>query len=561
MVMRFRFGLWLMLLCCLLSTAALSADPPPEASVDRSELRADETLTLTLRVQGQLMPSAPELAPLRDNFQVLGSRQSSQHRIVNGSSRSLTEWQIELAPNHPGVLTIPALDVGGGQTQPLSVKVTPVDQQSANQAQNSASPEPVFVEAEVDHKSVYVQQQLLLSVRIFQAIQLDDMQISEPEFDHADVRKLDQTSFQRQVGSVGYRVHELVYAIFPQQPGELIIPELVFNARQPSGRRSLFNLNPGVPVRKLTPQLTVTVKPIPAAFTGSVWLPATRLTIAQHWSQDPPRFAVGESLTRTLRIRAQGLPAAQLPELRLNDPIGARLYADQPQLEDQDSVAGVAGERRRSMALIPTQQGTLKLPAVRIPWWNVETDQMEVAELPAQSLNVAAGQPAVIASSPPSQAPRVAPSIPTHTGEVVIWPWQAATAVFAALWLATLALWWGKRPHSQSAPAHLPSESLAWRQLKKACAHNDAQAARTALLVWAGRHWPEQEFPTLQAVAQHCGHSALSAALQQLEQHLYGRDRDQPWRGQRLLEVLNLLRRENPSHTTQQASALPPLNP
>lgn len=559
MVNRLAVTLLALLTGMLLSLTAHAE--PPSASVDRSELYMNETLTLVVSVQGQLLPAEPDLAPLRSNFDVLGSRQSSRHSIVNGRRESVTEWRVELAPRRVGVLTIPALEVADGRTEPLSVKVLPADARPARRDNRS-----VFTEAEVDHSRVYVQQQILLTVRIFQAVELDDMNITEPSFDHASLRKVSQTRYQRQIDATTYRVHELVYAIFPQQAGELTIPELVFSARQPTGRRSMFDLNPGIPVRDLTPQLSVTVEP--PADTAYPWLPASQVELREQWRGDPQQLREGESVTRSVTLWVDGQPAAHLPELELIEPDGLRLYADQPQRSDTDSPDGVQGSLVQSAALVPTRAGEVTLPALRVHWWNTGRNRMEVAELPARTLEVAASSGMQQPTLPILDAPAAAASSDAITAVPLLWPWQLATAVLAIAWLGTVGLWWSDRsgligrPRSAAASGHRrrDSEAAAWKRLSRAAAAGDAIGARNALLEWAALRWPAQNFLRLEDIAHHFGDEALSVALDQLQQQLYGQAAGQTWNGRNLLERLKPLRGGR-AQSAPDRQPLPPLNP
>ena len=67
------------------------------ASVDRTTLADDETLTLTLRSDQQVGDS-PDLAPLNTHFDVLGTRQYQKHSSINGKSSFGKDWIITLMP-------------------------------------------------------------------------------------------------------------------------------------------------------------------------------------------------------------------------------------------------------------------------------------------------------------------------------------------------------------------------------------------------------------------------------------------------------------------------------
>ena len=63
-----------------------------EVSVDRSELARGETLTYTIRIYEQRQGMQLDLTPLTEDFDVLGTRTSSQVRSINGQTESWTDY-------------------------------------------------------------------------------------------------------------------------------------------------------------------------------------------------------------------------------------------------------------------------------------------------------------------------------------------------------------------------------------------------------------------------------------------------------------------------------------
>ncbi len=81
----------------------------------------------------------------------------------------------------------------------------------------------VVFEAEVDQHNVYVQGQIILTLRVQQAVNLEGRSISELKLDNAFVKPLEQHSFQRTIDGRQWLVDELRYAIFPgaeRDPGD-----------------------------------------------------------------------------------------------------------------------------------------------------------------------------------------------------------------------------------------------------------------------------------------------------------------------------------------------------
>ena len=547
----------------------------PHASVDRTVVSAGDSLTLSVSIDDS-SDATPDFSVLNKDFDVLGTSQSTQHSLSNGHISSSTEWQTTLQPKHSGQLTIPPIAVGSAMTQAISIQVNPADNSGANDGS-----EPIFIETQIDHNSVYVQQQLLFTVRVFVAVQLDDMQLTKPEFDNASVKQLSETTFRRDVHGTPYAVHELTYAIFPQQPGELTIPELVFSAVEVTGTRSLFDFpGQGRSLRRMSKQLTVKVKPIPKTFSGPVWLPARNLTLTESWNGNLQHLTAGESITRSIAIRANGLLAAQLPVLDAPTLDGAKIYADQPALDDQQNSSGVRGKRTENMALIPTRAGSLHLPETKVVWWDVDSDSEKTATLAAETLSIspgaAGGTPTVPTTTPLQQKNSVtalATSLesPLHMRSAAIQTqiWQVVSAALLLLWLATLYAYRRERRmpklsaenSGKKADVSENDEDRAWRALITACRSNEPAAARQALLQWARIFLKQSDLRSVDQLQQISADAALTRELQLLDNRLFGALPDSgEWNGETLLQVAKNLRNQSSAKTPNEKQ-LPPLYP
>ena len=74
---------------------------------------------------------------------------------------------------------------------------------------------------DIDKQSVYIQEQIVLTVTIEQAINLDGAEVTQLELENAIVEELTRRNFQRQINGRLWRVTQLRYAIYPQQRGTL----------------------------------------------------------------------------------------------------------------------------------------------------------------------------------------------------------------------------------------------------------------------------------------------------------------------------------------------------
>ncbi len=79
---------------------------------------------LTIEAEGRNLPGEPDLTALADDFDVLGTSQGSEIRIVNGQRSDKRSWRITLAPKSIGTVEIPPIDVGDERTAPLTLTVS-----------------------------------------------------------------------------------------------------------------------------------------------------------------------------------------------------------------------------------------------------------------------------------------------------------------------------------------------------------------------------------------------------------------------------------------------------
>lgn len=545
--MKKLVGNALLVLCLLLSSVSASA--AVTATVDRNRISISDSLVLTLRATEGEDVEAADLDALAADFDIVSTGTSTRMSIVNGRTERSTELQAVLLPRRSGDLVIPQLTVGGQRTREIPVTVT----DAPTGLDNSRD---VFVESEVDRDWVYVQSQLIHTFRIYEALDLSDRGRSELKLENAVVEELDATSFQRIVDGRAYRVYEVKHAIFPQKSGELTIPSLSFNARKPALRRSLFAR--GELVRRRSDPITVEVKPVPASYPDAPWIPAANLKIEESWSALPDRLAVGDSVTRTLTVIAEGIDGSQLPPVTQQEVPGIKMYPDQPRSENTSHSDGITGIGINSTALLITDPGEFELPAVRVPWWDTESDSLRYAEVPAKRIRVAAPAQASAPQPPAAAQPGIAQ---TAGGErpVSMWMWTTVAALLG--WFGTT-IWMSlylRRPARKRPESATPGkESELFRALLAASNDNRALETRAALRQWAQCHFGDDAPPTLQSLCERLGSEELTAAVETLERSLYA-GQGENWAGGPLALALKRARKRRRGEDAGAESALPPL--
>jgi hypothetical protein len=529
------------------------------AHLDRNPVTLNESFMLTFDVQGDADGEA-DFSPLEALFDILNRSQGSQIQIINGRMDRTSQWKLTLMARDAGNYTIPTISFGKDRSNSLSLVV------QAETADASAQGGSIFLEAELTPQQAYLQSQLVYTVRLLRSVNLRSATLSEPKLSgvEAMVEKLgDDRSFETLRNGVRYVVVERSFAIFPQQSGTLTVEPTVFQGQIIEGSR--FNFNETLRSRRATSEsFSVDVQPIPAA-AQRPWLPSRELRLVEEWPQDPPRFSVGEPITRTVTLTASGIAAVQLPGLAGPPADGLKQYTDQPLVKDQTRADGLTGIRQEKIAILPSRPGRFELPAIEIPWWNTATGQQQLARIPARSIEVSAAADTQPVPLPPGPDPAISVSPPAEIvqqGDTAgFWPWLSAGLVLG--WLVTAFLWWRQwhKPETEprSSPRKRDKPSEAFREFKRACRHNDAGACKTALLKLAKNRWQERPPTSLGVIANRVA-PAFADAIDELNRALYGQDTID-WDSARLLREAEQWFKSEPVSSDTQLSPIQPLHP
>jgi hypothetical protein len=529
------------------------------AYVDRTDITLNDVVTLTIRVDASMGNNRPSLAGLNQDFdQVGGISTRSTYTNNGGTIQSWTEYSIMLRPKDVGTFSIPGFRVGTETTSPISITVSEAGEVSAS------GNDEIFLRSSVSKDDVYVQEQLLYTIRIYYSIGFDQgAQLSSPQVQNAVVQQLgSDENFQEVVDGIGYSVTERRFVIYPQASGTLEIPPVYFSAsvgRRGGINRLFSNRNTVREINLSSEAHSINVKGRPATFPGQTWLPAADLTLSESWSGELDQVAVGDAITRNVVLTTRGLSSSLLPGIEYADQPGLRFYPDQPVREDSSDRDGVIGTRSEGTAMVASRPGTYTLPEVQLPWWNTETDRLETAVLPARTITViapAGGDSPVEGDIPlPGLLPQGQTSFQSQSGtDGSSTLWMAGTAVFGVAWLLTLFLWLhskrqlayvetvGVSAAAGTLPAlrvpkgskgeaqrtELPEAASALRVLKTACDSGKLPDVRKAVLKWGQATLQDASIQTLAVLARKCHSTELTTQLQQLDAALYGSSSDKP---------------------------------
>ncbi|MFC5437360.1 BatD family protein [Rhodanobacter umsongensis] len=503
-VRRLIIGWWMLLLLA----PALARATDVQATLDRSSVQLGETVTLNLRVENASGGMAmPDLSALDQDFSILGTSQNSSLSVVNGAATSSLTFGVALRPKHVGALQIPSLHIAGGQTQPLQLQVIAPDPNAA-----TATNRDVFMEAQVEPQRGYVGQQLSYVTRLYYATSISNGALSAPQLDGVEVSQVgNDLNYDAERGGRTYHVLERRYALIPQHAGRVEIPAVDFQgeAIDPNDPNSFFGSS--TPVSASAPAISIDVRATPADWGKSAWLPARQLSLTMDgWPGAQDQVRVGQPLNLTMTLQATGLAYESLPALSLPPLDGAKAYPDKPVVGTRQDGPWLAGRRQQTFAVVPERAGTLTIPATTLKWWNVLTDRMDVAQIPAHQVTVlpAVGS-AAVQTSVPAPTSSGAAIVPAAAAPSTPWRWIALGSI--GLWLCSMLAWWWRR-RRRALPRTVPKDGSTTSRQGQLAFVAAARSGNAAAQAHSLLNWARTERPAI----QHLGE--LAAALDDAEQ-------------------------------------------
>jgi hypothetical protein len=424
-------------------------------------------------------------------------------------------------------------------------------------AQHTAAPEPIL-HVTIDPPRVVVGQPTTLRIEVL----VPNYMTSPPELPsfqvrNAVTRQLQSVNLSEEHSGMTYAGVRFEFALNPQEPGSYLVADqkvkVKYAAEPPAVREEVLSL----------PRMSFTAF-IPDAAAGlNPFLASSRLTIEQSVLRSSEQLKVGDSVTRSVTIRAADTPAMLLPPVTFPAMEGLAVYSAQPKLQDKTEgrTDATTATRTDSATYILQRADNYTLPAIDMRWWNAEHGNIETAHLDAVTIHVA--------DNPSARAAGAGATARSNWAAIVYlvadhW----AAALLAVVALAALA-WIIPRAgraiaalQRQRRASYLRSEQFSFDRLRRAARSGDAKASYFALLDWLQRFGPADTVEALKATARDL---ALEQEVASLETKLFG---SQPigtdWSPRRFMRHVSSARRslckESVRHETH--TALPPrLNP
>jgi hypothetical protein len=253
-------------------------------------------------------------------------------------------------------------------TQPAA----PGYQQAAPQTRQK----PPSVETELSSYTPYIQQNLVLTLRVISEGNLGALQVKLPALDGVAIKLLDGPIASSKAKSIVNQYH---YSLTPLRSGTLIIPPLSVSGNFATASSQAFTIESGDPIRLEVKPANDAVRP---------WLPLNGLLL-QAYLEDADKPEAGKPIGLVIDISAIGITGNQLPSIEPHLKSDAfRIYREETESKGRLSPDGklLMGSRSERFTLVPQYGGKLQIPELSIPWWNVDSDRAEITTVPIKQI-------------------------------------------------------------------------------------------------------------------------------------------------------------------------------
>ena len=372
-------------------------------------------------------------------------------------------------------------------------------------AASAAAPD-VFVVASLDRPRAYVNQQVTLTVRFMNAVQLTgDLHYDAPEMTGFLSEELPPVrNGTTQINGRPYQSSEIRVALFPIQPGRLTIGPAVIHCQIPrlggGGEDEFFDrffsMSEPEPLTLNSDPLTLQVDPLPAGkpegFTGVVG------RLSAQASVDRAEVRAGDAVNLVVVVSGSG-NLKSLPEPKMPDLPSLRFFETDSSAVVDKTNDRVGGSKTFRTVIVPRVPGSVSVPSFSFSYFDPDRKSYGRAVTNSIELHVSPGVPGSAPAANPT--PPVAPALTAGAGDIRylkiaaapaplheilaafadIGPWHAIP--FAFMFIASFVAW--RRRACEADPRGRRRRAALARgeaRLKAAAALPSTDSARAAAL-------------------------------------------------------------------------------
>lgn len=376
--MRHAVAKWSALLtgAVWIGTFGFGALDAHEIAFDRSTVRADDYVTLSITLEGEFTGVDRVQLPLENLTLVAGPSSSTEFRWLNGRTSKRRVLSYQLRPGGPGAGAVGPVVVTAPNGDQLTLKRVTLDILDPIRSQSPLGEEDLTlgrlpaVVVEVSTRESWVGEQIEIRWSLY-GENIRGVQPTElPSLDGFWVEPLEVDETTREVLRIGGELvqrqtlrHALIY---PLRPGTFEIEPMAATVRiyrrDPFGERGSWDLFGGNVVELTRRSQAVTIE---VAAPPDPLLPVGDLSLSCSEPRVPAQgpVAIDIQLTGAANLRAIEPP-------RFSAGLGAKVELESLPITVRDKDGQIVMQRGWRYLLFPREQGTLGIPPIELQFFD-----------------------------------------------------------------------------------------------------------------------------------------------------------------------------------------------
>ena len=416
---------------------------------------------LNLLAQEAILDVNPKIGSLDDIFQmkILVSGSSDTHptikggdkfdikfigpqhslNIINGNVSQQTIYVYSLVPKEVGKLKSPSAVVKiNGSFQTLPAKQIQVKKRSAK-----ASNELVKLSRWTNSSNIYLGEQLVSTLTLYQRVNISDSQLNEGDYDGFWVEHIGtKKRFAAKLAGHQAEATGFTRVLFPLRTGTLSIQPSVLSGKMTISRRrrSPFGFGTGidpfdeifgrVEVKQISvrsEEAQVKVRKLPLAPKGIPNLDKINPLVGKTKVEayyDAGAVDFGKGKTVVFKVKSYG-NLNPLQKLPIENTPEYKIYEDNSYITNEVKGDKVEFTKHFPITIIPLRGGVVKIPAIKLSYFDPDQETYETAVSREIELTVLGGFQASLESEP--EAPEIE-SQADKKSEKLIWEEEGVLA-------------------------------------------------------------------------------------------------------------------------------------
>jgi len=252
----------------------------------------------------------------------------------------------------------------------------------------------------------------------------------------------------------------------------------------------------------------------------SDWIATSRFHVDDSFNKSLDGLKPGDTVTRTISMSADNLPAMMLPGVNVDTTAGIATYPRPPRLEDKVNRGEYLAERSQEITYVFERQGEYQFPAQIYYWWNLQSQLMETIELKAYAFNIGG-----ITTIDNSNTPTPLLTDQSMLGELIpLLKYTAMALLIAGIagiaWRVAHKFRKGSANAEASQPSQ-PSDATLRKRLNKAVGQNDFETAIGILYLWLDNYGGEGFKGSIREQLTEINRADLSLAFGKIMRSIY----------------------------------------